>query len=214
MAEALKFIEKAQHAQANLIEVRLDYLEETRNLQDLCKSTKTPLIATNKLKTENGYFAGSEQEREQTLLNAIKSGFEYVDVDFAILERNQTITKLIDLGAKVIVSYHKFDGILMASAMNKILDEMIDSGASICKIVLTAKRVEDNLPIIDFVVSASKKTKIVCFCMGKEGRISRLLSPVFGADFTFASLEQGFETVPGQMSISEIKAAYNLLRLE
>jgi 3-dehydroquinate dehydratase len=34
---------------------------------------------------------------------------------------------------------------------------------------------------------------------------------MFGAFFTFASLEQGSETAPGQMSIQEMKTAYTLL---
>ncbi len=34
---------------------------------------------------------------------------------------------------------------------------------------------------------------------------------MFGAFFTFASLEQGSETAKGQMSIGEMKAAYDLL---
>ncbi len=58
-AEALKLIETAEQAQANLVEVRFDLLEESRNLKDLVESTNLPLIATNKLKSEKGYFAGN-----------------------------------------------------------------------------------------------------------------------------------------------------------
>ena len=90
-AEALRLIEKAESAQADLIEVRLDYLEESRNLRDLAKSTKLPLIATNKPKAERGFFSGTETDRQQTLLNAAKNGFEYVDVDFSSLKRSETI---------------------------------------------------------------------------------------------------------------------------
>jgi 3-dehydroquinate dehydratase I len=210
-AEALKLIEKAESAQADLIEVRLDYLEESRNLRDLAKSTKLPLIATNKLKAERGFFSGTETDRQQTLLNAAKNGFEYVDVDFLSFKRSETICKIKGLNAKPIVSYHKFDGVLTVSAMEKILDSQIASEASICKIVLTAKQIEDNLPILSFVSFASTKAKLVCFCMGEHGKTSRLLSPAFGAYFTFASLEQGSETASGQMSISEMRTAYSLL---
>jgi 3-dehydroquinate dehydratase len=47
--------------------------------------------------------------------------------------------------------------------------------------------------------------------MGEKGKISRLLSPMFGAFFTFASLETGNETAAGQMSINEMRTAYALL---
>ena len=212
--EALNLIEKAENAKADFIEVRLDCLEISRKLSDLSSSTKIPLIATNKLQSEKGYFAGTESERQQTLLNAAKNGFEYVDVDLANQKHKEAISQLKKLGTKPIVSYHKFDGALSVSAMEKVLDEEIASGASVCKIVTTAKQVEDNLPALSYVSFASSKAKLVCFCMGEHGKISRLLSPVFGAFFTFASLEQGNETAAGQMSIGEMHSAYTLLGIK
>jgi 3-dehydroquinate dehydratase type I len=212
--EALKLIEKAEKAQADFVEVRLDCLEISRQLSDLSESTKIPLIATNKLQSEKGFFAGTETERQQTLLNAAKNGFEYVDVDLSSPKHKDTVSQLKLLGAKPIVSYHKFDGILNSSAMEKILDEQIASGASICKIVVTAKQVEDNLSALSFVSFASVKGKLVCFCMGEKGKVSRLLSPMFGAFFTFASLENGSETAAGQMSISDMRTAYSLLGMK
>jgi 3-dehydroquinate dehydratase type I len=212
--DALNLIEKAEKAQADLIEVRLDGLEITQKLSDLSASTKIPLIATNKLQSEKGFFVGTVSERQQTLLNAAKSGFEYVDVDLSSPKYIETISQLNQLGAKTILSYHKCDGALSVSSMENILDKEIASGASICKIVVTAKQVEDNLPCLSFVSFASSKAKLICFCMGEHGKISRLLSPVFGAFFTFASLEQGNETAAGQMSINEMRTAYALLEVK
>jgi 3-dehydroquinate dehydratase type I len=209
--EALKLIEKAEKAKADFIEVRLDSLEITRKLSDLSASTKIPLIATNKFQSEKGFFVGTESERQQTLLNAAKSGFEFVDVDFSSPKHIETISQLKQLGTKTIVSYHKFEGALTVSAMENILDKEIATGASICKIVTTAIQVEDNLPALSFVSFASSKAKLVCFCMGEHGKISRLLSPVFGAFFTFASLEIGNQTAAGQMSINEMRSSYALL---
>jgi 3-dehydroquinate dehydratase I len=211
IAEALNLISKAENEGADFIEVRMDALEETRNLADLPKSTKVPLIATNKLQSEKGFFAGSEAERQQTLINAAKAGFTYVDVDYFSDKRAETLAKLKQLCAKTVVSYHKYDGILTVSALENILDEEINSEADICKIVLTAKQIEDNLPILSFVSFASTKAKLVCFCMGEQGKTSRLLSPAFGAYFTFAALNTISQTAAGQMSIKDMKAAYNLL---
>jgi 3-dehydroquinate dehydratase type I len=210
--EALNFIEKAEKAKADFIEVRLDYLETSRKLSELSASTKVPLIATNKLQREKGFFAGTESMRRQTLLKAAKSGFEYVDIDLSSPKYKETISQLKLLGAKPVVSYHKFDSALSVSAMSAVLDEELASGAFVCKIVTTAKQLEDNLPVLSFVSFASSKAKLVCFCMGEHGRVSRVLSPLFGAFFTFASLEEGSATAAGQMSINEMKTAYTLLR--
>jgi 3-dehydroquinate dehydratase type I len=209
--EALNLIEKAEKAQANLIEVRLDLLETSRNLATLVKSTKLPLIATNKLTSEKGFFSGTETERQQTLLSAAENGFEYVDVDLSSPKHKETIEKLKQLGAKLIVSYHKHDGVLSIGEMEKVLEQEIASGASVCKIVTTAKKIEDNLEVLNFVSAMSSKAKLVCFCMGEQGKVSRLLSPMFGAFFTFASLEQGDETAAGQLTVQEMRTTYNLL---
>jgi len=209
--EALNLIERAQKATADFIEVRLDCLETSRHLLELSKSTKIPLIATNKLKSEKGNFSGTETERQQTLLNAAKNGFAYVDIDFSSPNHKETIEKVKQLGAKPIVSYHKFDGMLNASEMGKILEQEISSGAVVCKIVMAAKHIEDNLTALNFVSVMPSRVKLVCFCMGEHGKVSRLLSPLFGAFFTFSSLEQGSETASGQMSIQEMRSAYDLL---
>jgi 3-dehydroquinate dehydratase type I len=210
-AEALKLIEKAEKAQANLVEVRFDLFEESRNLKDIVESTNLPLIATIKLKSEKGLFSGSEIQRQQTLIDAAKNEFEYIDVDFQSPKRNEIMCLLQGLHVKTIVSYHDYSGILTTPAMKKILVEQIDMGASVCKIVLTAKHIEDNLSVLSFVSFASTKAQLVCFCMGEEGKTSRLLSPAFGAYFTFAALNTTSQTASGQMTINEMRTAYKLL---
>lgn len=208
--ETLSLIKKAEEAKADFIEVRLDCLEVTANLKEIAQSTKTPLIATDKLASEQGFFSGTEAERQQRLLNAAESGFEYVDVDL-LSSSPQEIEKLKQLGAKTIVSCHKFDGALSRSAMDRVLEQEIASGANICKIVIKAKKVEDNLAVLNFVAAHSAKVKLVCFCMGEAGKVSRIISPMFGAFFTFASLEQGGETASGQMTIRDMRVFYDLL---
>ena len=211
ISEALELIEKAENARADFVEVRFDRLEETRNLHDLPKSTHLPLIAANKLASERGYFSGTEIERQQTLQSAAKHGFEFVDVNFLSPKRDETMCILRELHAKTIVSYHNYDGIISTSTMKRIFDQQIAGGASVCKIVLTAKQIEDNLHVLNFVSFASTMAQLVCFCMGEKGKISRLLSPLFGAFLTFATLERGSETAQGQMTIAEMQEEYKLL---
>jgi 3-dehydroquinate dehydratase type I len=205
---ALRLIEKAEGAHADFIEVRLDWLkdclENHRGLADLAAHGKTTKIATD-------MGSRTETEQRQMLLSAAKSGFEYVDVEVSTPQLKDLVKELKALGAKPIVSFHKFDGSLGISELNSILEREISSGADVCKIVTTAKRIEDNLTTLNFTSTASSKAKLVCFCMGELGKISRLLSPLFGGFFTFASLERGNETASGQMAIQEMKAAYELL---
>ena len=202
--EALQLIEKAEAAHADLIEVRLDHLENHRGLAELAAHAKTPKIATDK-------SSRKENEHHQILIAAAKSGFEYVDAELSTPQIETLVKELKALGAKPIVSFHKFDGSLSISELNSILERQISSGAEVCKIVTTAKQMEDNLTTLNFTTAASRKTKVVCFCMGELGKVSRLLSPLFGGFFTFASLERGNETAAGQMTIQELETTYELL---
>jgi 3-dehydroquinate dehydratase type I len=209
--EALQLIEKAEFAHADFIEVRLDHLKDCLEnhcgLADLAAHGKPAKIATDKL-------ARSETEQQQILLSSARSGFEYVDAELSSPQLEDLVKKLKAQGAKPIVSFHKSDGALSISELNSVLEKEISSGAEVCKIVTTATQMVDNLTTLNFISAASSKTKLVCFCMGELGKISRLLSPLFGCFFTFASLGRGSETASGQMTIQEMKTAYELLGQE
>jgi 3-dehydroquinate dehydratase type I len=206
--EGLRLIEKAEVAHVDFIEVRIDRLEDclenNRGLADLAVHGKTLKIATDR-------SSRTETEQREMLLSAAKSGFEYVDAELSTPQLNDLVKELKALGAKPIVSFHEFDGSLNVSELNSVLEREISSGAEVCKIVTTAKQVEDNLTALNFISAASRKAKVVCFCMGDIGKVSRLLSPLFGGFFTFASLERGKETAAGQMTLQEMKAAYEIL---
>jgi 3-dehydroquinate dehydratase type I len=172
-----------------------------------------PKIATNKLAANRGGFAGTEAEQKQILLAAAKSGFEYVDIELSASSLEEFTTEASERGAKPIVSFHDFNKTLGLAELNHVLEREVASGADVCKIVTTAKRMEDNLTLLNFTTAACKKTDVICFAMGEAGKISRLLSPLFGGFLTFAALERGVETAAGQMTVKEMRAAYNLLGL-
>jgi len=204
--EAISLIEKAEESHADLVEVRLDSLKDTTDLKSLA-SGRVPRIATSRR------AAVTESDPQQTLLHAAKVGFEYVDIDVHTPNLKEDIKEIINFGAKPIVSFHDLLGPLETSKLEAILEKEMICQAEVCKIVTTARSIADNLPLLDFTSKASRKTKVVCFAMGEQGKISRLLAPIFGAFFTFASLERGSETAPGQMTIQEMRSSYKLLGL-
>lgn len=213
MAEALKLIDRAEEASADLIEVRLDGLQKIEGLADLAKHGNVPKIATNKPTSQRGQFKGTETEQKQILLSAAKTGFKYVDIELSASNLKEFTTEASENGAKPIISFHDFDHTLELAKLNNVLEQEIACGADVCKIVTTAKRLEDNLTLLNFTAAACARANTVCFAMGDYGKISRLLSPLFGCFFTFAALESGGETAPGQMTIQEMRTAYKLLGL-
>ncbi|HLN46318.1 MAG: type I 3-dehydroquinate dehydratase [Chloroflexota bacterium] len=211
--EALKLIERAENEGLGLIEIRLDSLENYDGLSKLGKHGKIQKIATNRLTHYHGKFLGTEVEQKQVLLTAAKTGFDYVDIELASSNLKEFTTQASEQGAKVIVSFHDFDGVLKLTELGNILEREIDYGADVCKIITTAKRIEDNLTLLNFTVAASKRTNIICFAMGEHGKISRLLSPLFGGFLTFAALESGLETATGQLTVQDMRITYKLLGL-
>jgi 3-dehydroquinate dehydratase type I len=212
--EAFALIQKAEVQHADIIEVRLDALKNREKIIDIPSFSEIPLIATNKSIQQHGSFSGTEKERQKILVDAAKSGFTYVDVDMGASSKNELIRSLKDAGVKVIVSFHDFELTPSLVLLSNVLDEQLALGANVCKIITTARMVEDNLTTLNFVSDASKHTELVCFAMGDLGKPSRLLSPVFGAIFTFACLHDKRKTAKGQLTIQEMKFAYQTLGLK
>jgi 3-dehydroquinate dehydratase type I len=208
VSEAKTLIEKAQEAQADFVEVRLDQLKDLTELTSLKNNTRTPLIATNRK------AAIAKMDPQQTLLKAAKSGFEFVDIDIHNPNLKENLKEITNFGTKPIISFHDYLGPATNNELERILEQEIENGAEVCKIVTTAKTLEDNLTLLHFIQKASSKVKIISFAMGEKGKISRLLSPIFGAYLTFAYLDGTIETAPGQMTIQEMRAAYGLLGIK
>ena len=214
VTEALVLVEKAENQHADFIEVRLDSLKRHNQIADIANCSNTPLIATNRSTKCQGKFLGSETERKKILMDAARNGFEYVDIELSTPKLENITSNLREIDAKPIVSFHDFSKTPSLSQLNKILEKEVASGADVCKIVTTARFVEDNLTVLDFVSKACKNAKMVCFAMGELGKSSRLLSPVFGAFFTIASLERGRKTAQGQLTIQEMRRSYEALGLK
>ena len=90
---------------------------------------------------------------------------------------------------------------------------MVRLGADVVKIVPFARFWEDNLNILSLIPFAKeRKQKIVAFCMGEKGKISRIFSPFLGAAWTYASLDKNKLSAPGQLTVRELKDIWEKMR--
>lgn len=209
-----RMINKAERDKADIIEIRIDYLREKFNLGDIRKLTALPLIATNRLQNEGGFFQGSEEERISLLLDAAESGFDFVDIELMANNSRKIVARLKAFGTKTIVSHHTLQMTPSISKIIQIFKRAVDMGCDVCKIITEAKKIEDNLICLRFIIEASKTNDVVCFCMGELGRVSRLLSPLFGGLFTYASIGKWERSAIGQLTVVETKKFYELLGLD
>ena len=78
--------------------------------------------------------------------------------------------------------------------------------SKVVKIVTVAKNVSDASRLLS-LYSIKSKNKTVAFCMGEQGKFSRILCLHLGSPFTYVSL--GKAIAPGQFSVDEIKSLQN-----
>ena len=195
----------------DLIEIRFDLMKSALSFSEIRDATQRPLIATNRSTTQRGDFSGTEEMRREILTLAAQEGFDYVDVELNTKDVRTTVRQFKQHGARIIVSYHNEKLTPAEATLASILASMKRTGADVCKIVGTAKSYRDNLRCLKFVDKHARKTKLVCFSMGRLGISSRVLSPILGAYFTFASLHAGRETAAGQIPIDELQTLYKEL---
>jgi 3-dehydroquinate dehydratase type I len=200
---------------ADILELRIDHIEDV-NLEALMSRKRGKILVTNRRKDEGGRFSGTEGERVELLKEAVGLGADYVDIEMGTAE-----ALIKELAAKVgnnhgrtkwIISHHNFSATPSVRALRRKLDECKRSGADIIKIVTYAKRIEDNLRVLGLIPYARRKDQeIAAFCMGEMGRISRIIAPLLGSYFNYASLERGTESAPGQLTIEEMRQVSRVL---
>jgi 3-dehydroquinate dehydratase type I len=211
MGKALIAIKKANRL-ADLIELRVDYLRNAR-LALLLQDRKKSLIVTNRRKEEGGQYRGEERKRLSVLQEAIDLGADYIDVELAT--QRSLLQDLVrnKRGTQVILSFHNFRGTPSIKELQKLFGQMIQLGTDVIKIVPFARSWEDNLSILSLIPFAKeKRQKIVAFCMGEKGKLSRIFSPLLGAVWTYASLNQSRTSAPGQLTAQELTDIWKRLR--
>lgn len=214
MQGALRLIGEANRT-ADLIELRLDAIKDP-DLGRLLAEALKPVIVTNRHAGEGGTFHGPEDRRVGILREAVALGADYVDVELRTSEglKEHLFEDVASHGSftKIIMSRHIFAGTPPEGELVGMLDEKSCFGR-IVKIVTMANSMEDNLGILRLVCAARERGReIIAFCMGEKGRLSRVAAPLFGSFLSYASLEKGAESAPGQLTIAEMKCILKSLR--
>jgi len=137
---------------------------------------------------------------------AIQAGAEFVDIELSM--PSEWREKIIDArgGSEIVVSSHTVDSTPSRQELDRIFNDSVATGADIVKIVTKAQEWDDNLRVLELIPMArARGVKIIAFCMGPMGRISRLFAHLMGAHLTFTSIETGQESAAGQIPITEMK---------
>ena len=200
-------IAKGSESYADVIEIRLDSLTHPE-IVPFVENLKKPLLFTNRPEWEGGSFSGSETARIGLLLKAVQ--YDCALVDLELKTAPELRGELLDILLKhpqtgLIVSWHDFTGTPSSDELGDILQQQVESGAHIGKIVTTANDYKDVLRILNRqALAAESKVPLSAVGMGPRGKISRLATIKLGGYMTYAAPDGGVETAPGQIPASVV----------
>jgi 3-dehydroquinate dehydratase/shikimate dehydrogenase len=196
----------AELAQADLFEVRADLTADLDQLAVLRAKTK-PVIFTCRGRSEGGAMDDDDPRRHDALREAVRRGFDYVDVEHSSGFHDVMVAKS---GRGLIVSRHDLEG--TPDDLPGLYAAMAECGADIVKLVVTPRSVADVGRLLECASAAARGggPPLVALALGPLGVASRVLAGRSGAPFTFAAAETGAETALGQLPLASLSDLYRV----
>lgn len=187
------------------VELRLDYLNKLNpnGIRKLSKGLGGNEIFTLRSESEGGVSKVSEERRVQLLREIISTSKPpYLDIELATLKSFPDLVEEASAGGtRLIGSSHDFksfeDPVKLKNSIQRIRN-MKEFFA--IKIVRRARNFSDNARILSLYQIANQisPAKLVAFCAGPLGILSRVACVPLGSPFTYVSLP-GKKTAPGQL---------------
>lgn len=221
-----EIFEILESGEVEMAEIRLDRCPDLsdEDIDSLFSGTDVPLLATCRVAgtpDDGADFFAAAKEAESRLSIAIEAGAAFVDLE---MEAPPVMGKHIrrkaqECGATLIRSFHDFEGTPSSADLCETVQRAIQFGADIVKIVTTAHCAADvertlslyDAPMVlrphDQMMAPLEEGRLIAFCMGEEGRASRMDCLAKGAPYTYAALEEGAQAAPGQWPFKEMRTA-------
>ena len=209
--EMLEQIRRAESL-ADVIEIRLDCITSKQIHKAFAfLVSKKPLILTYRPK-EQGGKAESDLSNRKLIWNAfVINGSN--DTRKFWFDYEYDLTNLQKVSNPVTIrSFHDFSGV--PENLSEIYEKL--SGKSeVAKIAVQTDEITDTIPIWEILGKAkTKNQKIIPIAMGEAGKWTRILGLANGAFLTYAALEAGQETAPGQVSAEDLTEVYRVKELD
>ena len=192
----------------DFFELRIDLIGS--GWRDLAAGLTRPWIACNRRIEEGGRWKGSESERIRELVGTVDTGASIIDIELAAPDVEAVISE-VKGRVELLLSYHDLNETPSLEAMKDIVEKQLSAGADICKVVTTARSFADNITVLQ-LIAGYPDIKIVAFAMGPQGYLSRVLSPLAGGYFTYASVKEGSESAAGQLTVHQLRRIYESIR--
>jgi len=197
---------------ADVIELRFDCLRtnEIKNAIEKLREIDKEYLVTFRPQEQGGKRELSLRERlkfwEFILFWANKEKNLWVDFEFDlsfIVNLEKTLT---------IASSHDFSR--LAENLPATYEIFSITNADVLKIAIQADDIADSIAVWNLLGRAKKENKrIIPIAMGEAGKWTRILGLAHGAFMTYAAIEDGKETAPGQISARDLIETYRVKEL-
>jgi 3-dehydroquinate dehydratase-1 len=148
-----------------------------------------------------------EPERIDRLAAAVSAGAAYVDLEIetAAAGLQRVVAAARAKNCRVIVSFHDESGTPSRDILEDIRRRGFAAGADLVKIACFSRGPADNARLLGLL---DDPRPTVVIGMGAAGRITRLVAPLLGSPFTYASPAEGKETAAGQLDADDIRRSW------
>ncbi len=213
---------RAKEAGADCVEFRIDPIAEAHpatvaeSVASLVQQSPLPCIITCRIEAEGGVYTGTDVERAAIFRAVLRRCTpSYVDIEAKSLAGSVDLAGVAvsaggDAPPRIVLSSHDFSGRPADLARRMIAVQ--DPRGTIAKLVYRARSLRDSLEILDLPAQTDRPT--VALGMGEFGLMTRVLAPKFGGFLTFASLNSGSATAPGQPTIDELLSLYRFRAID
>ena len=188
---------------SDIIELRLDCLEQLDDLSQRLANLPRPLILTFRPAEQGGHRKLSREDRLAFWNSQSSQPDIWWDLEADLAK------DLSPDWSHVILSHHDFSG--MPADLDQIYKRLAATRAQVVKIAVQANDIVDCLPIFQLIDRARSEGKeLIAIAMGNAGISTRILGPSRGSFLTYAALEDEKGTAPGQINAHKLRSLYNI----
>ncbi|MEZ6046774.1 MAG: type I 3-dehydroquinate dehydratase [Planctomycetaceae bacterium] len=186
----------------DIIELCLDHLLKEPDVDKLVHTVAKPIIISCRTPEEGGAFRGTPQERVHLLRMAIVAEPKYVEIDTSI--------------AGSIPRYGKTERVVSVRGLRWSAEEWesayleaTNQNADYVKLVTEANTLEEAWPLLK-LLTKKQTVPIIPVVEGAASLMFSLLAKKYGSPWTYAALEPGRESFPGQPSVWDLRDVYQI----
>jgi 3-dehydroquinate dehydratase / shikimate dehydrogenase len=186
--------------QGDLIELCLDHFLKEPDVGDILQGIPKPIVIACRRTQDGGKFEGTDEERMLLLRQAIVAGPEYIELDLDVAAKVPRFGK-----TKRLISVMSLSG--PPDDLDAIFEEAATLKADAIKFAWPTPTFETAWPFIK-LLSQKHALPVVGLGIGRASLALALIGRMLEAPWSYAALEKGLESVPGQPTVGDLRESY------